>query len=350
MRKIALGLLLSSFLLSAQAFVSDDERYLYLRPLLGQLDIELFGAVYLIDKKEVTDPEILDVLAEVLAKNIDKADSKLFAQFDAIQRMMRSLGKSGLGRYRPFLIGLENRIVSERSKSHLRIALQQLPQASDAVFEPGKLDLNVARAAVERLYLKGRKPASDDFTIPSESTIADVFSKFGYPHAITVGVGWKQVYGIDLIYFNRGAIRMRNTRPGLNTYVVMRELPHPPIDDGQPSAILAHRLMIDGTRLFLGGAEYVSTLPAPDRTILDAAADRVWLSLDASDDDSSHAVRFLCLTFKKANDPRYRPVLVDVVERSKLHSRTKGVCGEIVKHFGDRKADEYLRREITATK
>ena len=103
MKRILVILLSFFFLSSAQAAMSDEDRYLYLRPLLGKLTLELNGGAFLAEKNLVKDVEILDVVAEQLSRNFEYSNSELFLEFDTVNRLINILGNSGLARYRPFL-------------------------------------------------------------------------------------------------------------------------------------------------------------------------------------------------------------------------------------------------------
>jgi len=351
MRRVLLALVAYFFLLPAHAYLSDEDRYFYLRPLLGKHDMELYAGAFIIEKSNVKDIEVLDVVAEQLSRNVDKAKNKVFLQFNAVHRMIYILGDSGSARYRPFLKSLSQRDLSEHTQRLLEKSLEKVPAASSGeAFEPGKLDLAAVQASLDALYAKGKKDAPVEFTIPADSSPAEVFRKLGYPDAISVGVGMTVLFGVDLVYYDRGSIRLRNTRTTeFKVNNVLKVVRHPPIDTTQPGAVMAHRLMLDGARLFHGAGHFVNELPAPDRIILDAAADRLWLLLDSSESEVAEGALFLCQAFKKADDPRYRPVLRDIADRSKFGFKTRDTARAVLRGFGDKPADEYQRREIPAT-
>ena len=192
-----------------------------------------------------------------------------------------------------------------------------------------------------------KMPTAPDFTIADESSTTEVFKKFGYPDVITIGVGLRMLIGVDLVYYNRGNIR---TRPYsgevFKVHTILPEIAHPGIDNSQDNAPIAHRLMLDRPRYFLGAADFVSKLPAPDRTLLDAAADRLWLSMNSTEGDISDGALLLLETFKKTNAARYRPLLLDLAERSQMSRGVKKLAGEMVRGLGDAKTEEYKRRDV----
>jgi hypothetical protein len=347
--KKILAILLSLFFIqSANAALNDDDRYLYLRPLLGKLMIELNGGAFLAEKNQLKDVEILDVVAEQLAKNIEKSNSEVFLEFDTVNRLINVLGNSGFERYRPFLADLAKQALGDRTQRRLRIALDNPVTVKGEPFVPGKVDLSTARAALDKALAASRKDlVASEFTIADESTTSEVFKKFGYPDAISIGIGLKMLIGVDLIYYDRGNIRTRPYSGDVfKVHTIMPAIAHPPIDASKDTAPIAHRLMLDRPRYFLGAAYFVKDLPEPDRTVLDAAADRLWLSMNNSDGDISDGALLIFEAFKKSNAARYRPLLLDLAERSQLSRSVKKAAADIISGLGEPVAGEYKRRDV----
>lgn len=131
-----------------------------------------------------TDPELLDVLSEVLLQNYTRSSK---TDTDANAWASRALGSSGNGRYRSVLEQVIEKSDNRKLKKYAKKALKSLPKDGSAQYTAGTVSLDKLKASAAKSKPAQTSQASNNGnTLPISEvkigmSIQEVYSMCGQP-------------------------------------------------------------------------------------------------------------------------------------------------------------------------
>ncbi len=196
-------------------------------------------------------PEVLDVMAEVLLQNYQRPG---FIQVDATSWMCKALGASGKTRYRGVLQQIVDKAAEKKVRKYAEQSLNMLPQGDAALYIAGTVDLAKLRDEKTQTQVqpttstKAQPPGSDrpgngSFDrITHGMSMEEVFALVGQPTATTsriTGKAWAPFYyGGDTarmfaLYKGKGRIVFSNASQFSPVWRVM-DIVRDPSESGYP--------------------------------------------------------------------------------------------------------------------
>jgi hypothetical protein len=195
-------------------------------------------------------PDVLDVLAEVLAQGYQRPGHM---QVDATSWMCKALGASGQPRYRGLLRQIADTAAERKVRKYAQQSLEMLPQGQAEPYVPGTVDLGRMRDLPAREEQPSRPPSEypgpaktvehGDFTVVRHGmSMEEVVDLIGPPTATTsrvTGKAWAPFYyGGDTarmfaLYKGRGRIVFSNASRYAPVWRVI-EVVEDPRESGYP--------------------------------------------------------------------------------------------------------------------
>jgi hypothetical protein len=197
------------------------------------------------------DPEVLDVVAEVLLQIYQRPG---FIEVDATAWLCKALGSSGNGRYRMVLQEVADKAAERKVKKYASQALDMLPQGNTPPYRPGTVNIAklrntevraqekpVVTSKSQKTHSAGGDDASFD-RITNGMSMQEVYDLIGQPTASTsriTGKAWAPFYyGGDTtrmfaLYKGKGRIVFSNSSRYSSVWRVI-EIVRDPAESGYP--------------------------------------------------------------------------------------------------------------------
>ncbi len=195
-------------------------------------------------------PDVYDVLAEVLSRNYQRGG---YIQVDATSWMCKALGATGDARYRLLLEQIADKARERKVRRYAETALEMLPTGQAQPYLPGTIDLDKLRQRQVRQEAPPQNPGRIQGGAPPQGqghfsrihpgmSMEEVYDLIGHPTSSTsriTGKAWAPFYfGGDTarmfaLYKGRGRIVFSNASQFAPVWRVI-EVVEDPAESGYP--------------------------------------------------------------------------------------------------------------------
>ena len=381
--------------LSNSATAFEDKENTYAALLTSGNNAHIILATESLFYEKSTNTELLDIVAELMWRG---SKEELYISSDGLSWLAKTLGQSQLSRYQQVLKKADANmaILEKRDKpaetwggdeeeeesevkrrgdgpvrpssdwsgsvytsviddihtevNHTKVreyiadALERLTISSSEDFVEGSID---HKALVERIekYKKANHKARQDIVISSikrGTYISDVYQQLGLPDSESVYfvrkmrafIGRVSLARLQVKYGDQGVIQFLlqdEAQPGWYVYKVY---------SFQPEGLIA-KLSSQDTVQIKKAAKYIYKAFIFDTATLDAAAKRVWDSMNTDDHYLADSVAWLCKGIGKSGNSRYLTIMQDVANNAQ-NERIRNYAKKQIKLLHGGNAPQYI--------